>query len=241
MIVYKFTSPSGKFYFGKSSKTLEERLDQHKIDRQQYINHNRPLSRFYSAWKKYPIEQWTREIVQQVNTVDEVNLLEQQLIEKFNTRDSKYGYNMAPGGNGGNTGRNGDAIKRTQHSKFLKERLTNPEVMAFHVKTLKQAHTDLQNNPEKLLAKRKKMSNSMPKGKAHHKHSGLWVVNHNTYESSSIAALKESVSIDIIQQWCNAPDKIIKRYKKKISAGIEGTTRRDSGFYRIKESLNGKI
>lgn len=101
MIVYKFTSPSGKIYFGKTSKTIEERVRTHRLGRNNLIKHNKPLPRFYAAWKKYPIENWNKEIVEDVKTEQEANILETNLIKQFNTTNPKFGYNMAPGGNGG--------------------------------------------------------------------------------------------------------------------------------------------
>lgn len=243
MLVYKLTSPSEKFYFGKTLTTLEKRLGVHIRDRRRIINKNKPLSRFYSAWFKYPIETWKKEIIAELGTNKECSLLEIEMIAKFHTTNPDFGYNMAEGGNGGNTGRNGDKKKRLQHSIFMKKALhDNPNLLSAKKLQLKQILEELKQSPEKSLQRRIKISSATPRGKKHWNHTGLWVVNHNQYESSIEASQKEKINICLIQTWCNDPDRIIKKsYNRKPGPNVEfGKTRRECGFYRIKENYNDK-
>lgn len=54
---------------------------------------------FYESIKKYGWENFSHEILYTDLTKEEANLLEKQLIQKYKSRDPKYGYNSQIGGN----------------------------------------------------------------------------------------------------------------------------------------------
>lgn len=54
--------------------------------------------RFWNAIQKYGWDSFEHIIVKRNLTIEEANLLEEELIEKFNTTSDKYGYNLQSGG-----------------------------------------------------------------------------------------------------------------------------------------------
>ena len=92
MLVYRLISPVNKSYIGFTEKTIDHRLNQHKND----------VNRFdfdlHRALRKYPIEDWTVEILEECETRQEMEDRERFYIEKFDTY--RNGYNMTLGGDG---------------------------------------------------------------------------------------------------------------------------------------------
>lgn len=231
-LVYKLTSPSGKVYVGFTGNSLDTRLKVHQYNRQTYIANERSLPRFYAAWAKYPITEWERKIVADQLLEEDAKALEQALIARYNATDPQYGYNMAPGGNGDNTGRNHEKTKREQHSQ--------------HMKLRHQQHPELARTSSKrgwvnskargTYAKRcKQIQERTPTGREHWKHTGIWVVNHNHYETILEAAAAEGINPWTVNEYCNHPD---TKFKRKGRFGTKGQTRREAGFYRIPGSSN---
>lgn len=226
-LVYKLTSPSGKFYFGYTKYTIEKRLLVHRRDRNTLINNSRKLPRFYAAWDKYPIESWEREVVERDLTKKDAHNLEKQLIQENKTTNPTHGYNMAEGGNGGNTGRNSEEEKRKAHSKFMRE---------FHKNDPKRASEagkkNWENSRKRGTYKQrcKTISERTPRGEEHWNHTGLWVVNHITYSTILEAASAENMNPWTVNKYCNSPDEMFVRDCKW---GKKGQTKREAGFYRI--------
>lgn len=103
-IIYKATSPSNKSYYGQTKNSLNERKEQH-LKKSRIKN-----TYFYSAIKKYGIDNFKWEIVDRVNNIENekelrkrLDDLEKKWIRKDKTHNKKYGYNMTPGGGGGDT------------------------------------------------------------------------------------------------------------------------------------------
>lgn len=89
MVIYKtINNINGKIYIGR---------DIHNNPK--YLGSGRILKK---AIKKYNIENFTKEIIGKYNTIEELNKAEIYFIEFFNSL-SPNGYNLAKGGNGGNT------------------------------------------------------------------------------------------------------------------------------------------
>lgn len=96
--VYMFTSPSGKSYIGLT-KNFYKRYNGHKkvsTDKNVVLN-----TKFYLACKKYGFENFKTYIIcKDIDDRELLNFLEVLYIEKYKTQDSKYGYNICPGGEG---------------------------------------------------------------------------------------------------------------------------------------------
>jgi hypothetical protein len=244
-IVYKLTSPSGKNYIGYTSKTIEKRINVHCNDRQCLINKNNQLPRFYAAWNKYPIDQWVREILHTVSSKKEAQQLEKYEIQNRNSLDESFGYNMANGGDGGDTGRNGEKWKREEHSKFLRQQYKNePHRKQIISEQAKERQQKLKLNKEAYNNYCNNISLRTPRGEEHWNHTGWWVVNHNTYTTLKDAIKNENFSESSIILHCNNPDKIIKIVSAKQKENKNCTLRvgyinRECGYYRIQEKQNG--
>lgn len=90
MVVYKTTNLiNGKIYIGKDSKNIDE-----------YIGSGMALQ---NAIKKYGRENFKKEILCTVETVEELNLQEKKFIKLYKEKYGKMCYNIASGGDGGNT------------------------------------------------------------------------------------------------------------------------------------------
>jgi len=110
MLIYKITNMvNEKFYIGKTTKTIEERLRKH------CVRASAPL--LHSAIKKYGIENFKIEQVDSASSIEELNKKEQFWIAK--TDAIRLGYNLANGGDGGAV--TGEPLERIRkHAKNRK-------------------------------------------------------------------------------------------------------------------------
>lgn len=209
-IVYKHTSPSGKSYIGYTSKTLNERW----VDKIRELRHrNTPLAR---ALRKYSPETWTHETLFESPDKEAVLNYEISMI-------SVHGdYNVAKGGNGGDTGRNGEPEKIAKQAKSLSE----------HWKSLTEE--EKQRRIEASLNTRKEngtLGNCNPKRKESHGNwSGYWIVRGVKYTTSREAADKSGLNeFTVIDLCVHRVDVPAKRSSKLV---LKGKTPRESGFYK---------
>jgi hypothetical protein len=99
-LIYKYTSPSGKVYIGKTINE-KDRKSEHKTScykRKTYFAH---------AIKKYGFENFKYEVIIKFKPTLEIeklnrvlNKLEIRYIKMYNSRDNSYGYNLTNGGEG---------------------------------------------------------------------------------------------------------------------------------------------
>jgi group I intron endonuclease len=90
MVIYKTTNlVNGKFYIGKDAKNKTDYLGSGII--------------LKYAIEKYGEENFTKQILQECKTQNELNDAEIYWIEFYNATDKKIGYNIALGGAGGDT------------------------------------------------------------------------------------------------------------------------------------------
>ena len=100
--VYIHTSPSGKMYVGQTKLKPEERWGKngsHYLKKK--INGDYIHPAFAHAILKYGWNNIEHEIVASSLTSEEADNFEKLLIEKMNTKNRKYGYNLKDGGLGG--------------------------------------------------------------------------------------------------------------------------------------------
>lgn len=97
MLIYRATNNvNGKIYIGKTIKALSSRISEHKAD----INRGQ-IYYFQRALIKYGFDNFTWDVLEETNELDELNRLEIYYIDRFNSRDRTIGYNVAYGGMGG--------------------------------------------------------------------------------------------------------------------------------------------
>ena len=87
---------NGKLYIGKSTE-MRIRWSNHKVELR---NNNHCNSHLQRAWNKYGEENFEFILLLECSE-DEVNDLELELIDKYNTTDHTIGYNLTSGGEGG--------------------------------------------------------------------------------------------------------------------------------------------
>lgn len=94
--IYKITNNiNGKIYIGKTNFTIEKRWKEHCSDYKKETFEKRPL---YSAMKKYGIENFSIEEIEQIETPEFAAEREKYWIEYFGS--FKNGYNATIGGDG---------------------------------------------------------------------------------------------------------------------------------------------
>ena len=94
-LIYKITNnQNDKVYIGKTIQSLKDRWQQHKCDSK---NSNKDY-KLYRAMKKYGIENFNIEIVEDDIPENELGIKEQEYIKKFNSYYN--GYNETFGGEG---------------------------------------------------------------------------------------------------------------------------------------------
>ena len=100
--VYIHTSPSGKMYVGLTSSKPRGRWGKSGagyLCKNKNGKYNQPA--FAYAIQKYGWDNFKHKIVANNLTKNEADNLERLLIEKFDTRNPKYGYNIKEGGSNG--------------------------------------------------------------------------------------------------------------------------------------------
>ena len=96
MLVYLITNKiNGKRYVGQTSQTLQKRWNRHKSP----MNH-RNSSYLYNAICKYGAENFIVEPLVIVETKQEMDYYEQELIKVLDLRNPAKGYNLTDGGGG---------------------------------------------------------------------------------------------------------------------------------------------
>ena len=114
MIIYKIINrTNGKIYIGKTTFKLEKRWKEHCKNKSQVISR---------AIKKYGKENFTIEVIDSANSVEELNQKEQLHIESFGSFVD--GYNCTAGGDGGTAAKRSEETKqklRNSRKEFLKK------------------------------------------------------------------------------------------------------------------------
>src|SRR5208283_148386 len=95
-IIYKITNTiNGKIYIGQSKFSLDKRWKEHLRD----YNRSYKNNHFYNAIRKYGIDCWIFEVLEEVNDISNLNEAEMKWIEYYDTFNN--GYNSTTGGDGG--------------------------------------------------------------------------------------------------------------------------------------------
>lgn len=96
MTLYEiYNKIDSKRYVGISSN-IGRRWREHRAELRSNRHHN---SHFQAAWNKYGENNFNFNIINKFNNLDELNKAEKEYIQENNLLDSKFGYNVAVGGN----------------------------------------------------------------------------------------------------------------------------------------------
>lgn len=96
-IIYKHTCLiTGKYYIGQTTKTIEQRWKGHVNNSKK----DKPYGIFQRAIKKYGEENWEHEVLESDISEEILNEREIFHIAKWNSSDTRYGYNLTEGGEG---------------------------------------------------------------------------------------------------------------------------------------------
>ena len=88
MIIYKITNQiNGKIYIGQTINTLEKRFNRHKQD----ALSGRLDTHFARALREYGVDNFVAEVIENVNSQEELNIREHYWINYYNS--CKEGYN----------------------------------------------------------------------------------------------------------------------------------------------------
>jgi len=135
-LVYKAVSPSGKFYFGMTGKTLETRKREHL-----WLARSGKIRVFQKALVKYG-ESFKWYVEASGLSFQEAVDLEKSLIAQHNTTNREFGYNLSPGGMAGSIMSEEGKIRRKAK---MAEHYKNPE----YIKMLSdKKKLSLKNDPE---------------------------------------------------------------------------------------------
>lgn len=100
--IYRFVSPSGKSYVGQTKRDPETRKYEHLTAYKRWVRTGRSRSRthtkFFYALDKYPASEWTFEVLHEGIAADDIDLVEQEFIAKYDSFEN--GYNGTAGGMG---------------------------------------------------------------------------------------------------------------------------------------------
>ena len=126
MIIYKVTNKiNGNIYIGQTIRSLDDRIISH------VKSSKHPKVAFHYAIVKYGFDNFKWDILEQCNSIQELNKREQYYIRKYNT--FKDGYNMNEGGS------------NATHSTITKSKISNSlrgnPKSAEHIKHMKDALT----------------------------------------------------------------------------------------------------
>ena len=95
--VYKITNRvNNKCYIGMTTRSIEERIKGHLS-----AARNGSKFRFHCAIRKYGIDNFTIEVLETDDNINNIRLREVELIAEHKTTMKQYGYNAKPGGCGG--------------------------------------------------------------------------------------------------------------------------------------------
>ena len=104
MIIYKITNLiNNKIYIGLTTVSLKERWNNHKHCVKSDPRH------LYCSMRKYGIENFKIEIVEETDSLEKLAKLEDYYINLYKSRDPNIGYNLSAGGQTNQLDANGRA------------------------------------------------------------------------------------------------------------------------------------
>ena len=213
--VYVHTSPSGKMYVGQTCQSLKKRWGENGRRYLEKKNNQYIHSAFACAILKYGWENFEHEVIASNLTKDEANNFEKLLIEKLDTRNSKFGYNCKEGGSNGALSEE-TRKKISESHKGNKNHFFGKKLSEEHRKKLSEAHKGMVVSEET----KKKISESL-KGE-------------NSYLYGK--HLSEETKKKISESHKSVP--LTEEHKRKIGESIKGENHPFYGKQHTEETKN---
>ena len=228
MIVYKAKFPNGKIYIGKANN-LEKRIKTHLSQ----FKHGK--TKFSRACKKYGFENIKWEIVFESDNLEIINNKEKELIGLYNTIVS--GYNISPGGDGGDTISN-----NPKKNKIIKSQLKTKGYMKYIpiTNSLKRLIIhDYTSSNFGIIDISRKYKISKQRISRLLKSNNIIINRNRSSEVNRFNPTKELIE-EIVNQYKN--NKTIKEIsvKEKLTIMIVSRILHDSGIRESKRFKNGK-
>lgn len=149
--IYKHTSPSGKVYIGQTR--AKNPVTRWKNGGKGYYRVNKfgdyQQPAMVNAINKYNWDEWSHEIIDQCQTQEEANKLEQYYINLYKSTDSNFGYNITEGG-GGHSGQSMSEQTKQKLSQAIKQKWQDPD---YREKQKSKEHLPMHENTRKALNK----------------------------------------------------------------------------------------
>ena len=117
--VYMHTSPSGKRYIGITKQKPTQRWGKGK--------NYKSNTYFTGAIEKYGWDNFTHEILYEVNSLDEAKALEIDLIAKYQSDNRDFGYNLSKGGEPCNKGLTREDKRKRDNARTRQWAINHPE------------------------------------------------------------------------------------------------------------------
>lgn len=113
MYIYKFTLiGTSRCYIGQTTQDPNKR----RLEHLSHSYRSEKTYHFHNALRKYGFENFTFEVIDQANSLSELNLLEEKYVIKFDSINN--GYNIRQPGN--NKTHSPESIKRMQEAQRLR-------------------------------------------------------------------------------------------------------------------------
>ena len=198
MIIYKTTNLiNGKIYIGKDTKNNPTYLGSGKI--------------LCQSIKKYGVDNFRKDVIEECTTKEMLDEREKYWIGLYNSTERSIGYNIALGGEGGDTISNHpdkDRISK-KHSEWMKE--NNPFRGKTHTDEVKQRISEANKKPKSEETKRK--LSEANKGKK----PGNMVkieIDGIVYESLTDASIKNGINISTLRNRIKSKNPKYVNYKR---------------------------
>ena len=116
MLIYKIQNKiNGKIYIGQTINSIEKRFGSHI----KAANNKKNNSIIYKAIRKYGVQSFEVSVIDEAKDKETLNEKEKYWIKFYNSMDLAIGYNMAPGGEGGDLSKYRKYRPHTEETKAV--------------------------------------------------------------------------------------------------------------------------
>jgi group I intron endonuclease len=243
MLIYKITNiVNNKIYVGLTTKTLEERIKQHKSDCNCVLKKGDTNQPLYNAVKKYKWSSFIFEVIELCNTIEELRGRERYWIERLKTTHFDVGYNINEGGEGGDNFKNHprmDVVKKKISKGVRGSDRWTEERRLQQSKAFSGENNPMRKNPQNSwLVKNKPMSNL--ENRRYGKDNPM---SNPEFRRRQIEGCKKKdyVAIGKLLSKANKGKIVSQETREKISKANRGVVRSEEFKQKVSRVHKGKI